>query len=87
MARTEKISVTVDSRVLAEVRKRIRKEKKSLSAFVSEALADQLRGLALDAALKGFEKEHGVLTAEELAKADATLKKAWSKQRRGRRAA
>ena len=74
MARkTQQISVTVDTRVLADVRRRLRSEKKTLSEYVSDALADEVRRRNLARALNAFEREHGAITPREIAEARAKL--------------
>jgi metal-responsive CopG/Arc/MetJ family transcriptional regulator len=80
-ARTRKISVTVDAGVLDSVKKQLRAEKKSLSAFVSDALAEQVqrqrwRDLVLD-----FEREHGAFTPAERKEARAKIAGAMKKAR------
>lgn len=87
MARTEKISITVDAAVLAGVKKRARAEKKNLSAFISDVLADQLRQEALGQALAAFEREHGAIAEARIEKAKKRLESAWSRKRKSRRAA
>ncbi len=82
--RTRQISVTVDEQVLAQVEQRLRSQKKTLSKWVSDALAEELRRQNLRTALDDFERRHGAITAEEIANARASLGKA---ARRGRRAA
>jgi len=80
--RTRQVSVTIDAAVLAEVERRLRSEKTTLSAYVSEALAEQIRRQNLRAALEAFERRHGAITPEELASARATLSKVMRPKRR-----
>jgi Arc/MetJ family transcription regulator len=80
---TRQVSVTIDAAVLAEVERRLKSEKTTLSAYVSEALAERIRREKLRAALEAFEHEHGAITAEELARARSHLSEpARSKRRR-----
>jgi hypothetical protein len=74
--RTKQISVTVDADVLVQVERRLRAEKKTLSAFVSDALAEEIRRHNLRAALDDFERRHGAITKEELSAARARVEKA-----------
>jgi len=74
--RTRKISVTVNAEVLAQVRKCLRSTKKSLSAHVSDALAEDLRRRALRDLLDEFESKHGALTAAELETARLKVERA-----------
>lgn len=80
--RTRQVSVTIDAAVLAQVERRLRSKKTTLSAYVSEALAEQIRRENLRAALEAFEHEHGAITPEELAAARATLSKVMRHRRR-----
>lgn len=80
--RTRQVSVTIDAAVLAKVERRLRSEKTTLSAYVSEALAEQIRRENLRAALEAFERKHGAITPEELAAARATLSKVTRPKRR-----
>jgi hypothetical protein len=85
-ARTRQISVTVDATVLAQVEQRLRSEKKTLSAYVSDALAEEIRRQNLRAALDAFERRHGAITPEEIARARASIERA-TRRRSRRRAA
>jgi hypothetical protein len=80
--RTRQVSVTIDAAVLAQVERRLRSEKTTLSAYISEALAEQIRREKLRAALASFEHEHGAITPEELALAHNTVSKATRAKRR-----
>jgi hypothetical protein len=80
--RTRQVSVTIDAAVLAQVERRVHSEKTTLSAYISEALAEQIRRQNLRAALEAFERKHGAITAEELVAARATLAKAMRPKRR-----
>ena len=44
-----------------------------MSTWLAEAAADKLRAEALAEFLAGWEAEHGVLTAEEIARAEREL--------------
>jgi len=79
--RTRKISVTVDAAVLAQVRKCLRSTKKTLSAHVSDALAEDLRRRALRELLDEFEGEHCALTAAELEAARLKVERALRRRR------
>ncbi len=81
---TRQISVTVDADVLAKVERRLRAQKKTLSAFVSDALAEEVCRQNLRAALDDFERRHGAITSQELSAAHARVEKAVAhKPRRG----
>jgi hypothetical protein len=80
--RTRQVSVTIDAAVLAQVERRLRSEKTTLSAYVSEALAEQIRRQNLRAALEAFERKHGAVTPAEIAAARAALSKATRPRRR-----
>ena len=67
--RAKKISITVDERVLREVKELIRGSGSTLSAHVTEALARDLRRRRLAQLIDEYELTHGVITEEELAKA------------------
>jgi hypothetical protein len=62
-----KVSITVDAKVLLEVRRLLRKTGQSLSAHVSEALARDLRHRRLQQLIEEYEAAHGVITEDELA--------------------
>ncbi len=70
-SRAKKISVTVDERVLREVKELIRASGNTLSAHITEALARELRRGHLAQLIEEFESAHGVITQEELAKVRA----------------
>jgi hypothetical protein len=76
MARTEKVSITIDAAVLAAVKKRARAARKNLSTFISDELADALRRQGLKALIQDFERESGPITAAERRKARALLEAA-----------
>ncbi len=66
--RAKKISITVDERVLREVKQLIRASGSSLSAHITEALARDLRRRHLAQLIQEYESAHGVITEEELAR-------------------
>jgi hypothetical protein len=70
--RAKKISVTVDEGVLRDVSTSARKAKRTLSAYITEALARDLRTQRLKALVEEFEHEHGAITERELAKVRAS---------------
>ena len=49
---------------------------RGISAFVATAVEQHLRNLATADYLAGFEREHGMITADESAEADATWRRA-----------
>ncbi len=67
-SRARKISVTVDERVLREVKELIRASGNTLSAHITEALARDLRRRHLAQLIEEFETAHGVITQDELAR-------------------
>jgi hypothetical protein len=64
--RAKKISLTVNESVLHEVERDARRAGRSLSAYVSEALARDMRQQRLQALIDEYEAEHGVITGQEL---------------------
>jgi macrodomain Ter protein organizer (MatP/YcbG family) len=70
-ARAKKISITVDSRVLAEIERDAKREGKTLSSHITEALARDLRQRRLAAIVSEFETENGVISERELAEVRA----------------
>ena len=69
----QKISITIDAKILSNVQKVARRTHRTLSADVSEALARDLRNRRLREITDEFEAEHGAITDDELAAA----RKAW----------
>ena len=69
--RAKKISITVDERVLREVKELIRGNGNTLSAHITEALARDLRRRHLVQLIEEYESAHGVITEAELAKVRA----------------
>lgn len=73
-ARTAKVSVTIDDVILREVRKLTRRRGATLSAHVSETLAEDLRRRKLAKLIAEFESEHGAITEAELARVRASMR-------------
>ena len=71
-ARVEKISITVDAKVIEDVKRVARRGRRTLSAEISEALARDLRRRRLREIIEDFETEHGAITEDELAAVRAT---------------
>jgi hypothetical protein len=67
--RATKISVTVDDGVLREVKKDARRSGRSLSAQITDALARDLRRRRLQELIEQYEREHGLISDEELSRA------------------
>jgi hypothetical protein len=86
-ARTRKISVTVDADVLDSVKKRLRASNKSLSAYVSDALAEEVQRQRWGELVLEFEREHGAFTAAERKGARSKIAKAIKQRPRSSRAA
>lgn len=62
---TEKVSTTVDKKLLAQVRRRV--GRRGLSAFVNEALAEKLQRDRVIELLDALEAEHPPTAAERTA--------------------
>jgi hypothetical protein len=71
--KVDKMSVSFDPELGDAVRSAAAQAGKPLSAWLAEAAASKLRAEALAEFLAGWEVEHGVLTAEEIARAEAEL--------------
>lgn len=69
----DKMSVSFDPDLGDAVRSAAAKAGKPLSAWLAEAAAGKLRAEALAEFLAGWESDHGVLTAEEIARAEVEL--------------
>ena len=67
-SRARKISVTVDERILRAAEKDARRCGRTLSAHVTEALAQDLRRRRLHALIDEYEADHGSIGEDELAK-------------------
>ena len=64
--KAKKISVTVDPKVLLEVREVVCKEGTNLSSHISETLARDLRRRRLEQIIDEYEREHGAIDEREL---------------------
>jgi hypothetical protein len=71
--KVDKLSVSFDPELGDAVRSAAAEAGKPLSSWLAEAAAGKLRAEALARFLDGWETEHGVLTAEELARAEREL--------------
>ena len=71
--KVDKLSVSFDPELGDAVRSAAAEAGKPLSAWLAEAAASKLRAEALDDFLAGWQAEHGVLTAEEIARAEGEL--------------
>ena len=69
----DRLSITLDPKTGAAVRKAARRSKISLSAWIAEATMDRIRNEALGAALDRWEAEDGAFTPDELAAAARKL--------------
>lgn len=79
----ERMSITMDPRLGAAVRKAARRAGVSLSAWIAQATADRVRNEALGQALDRWEAEDGPYTPAELASAAEAL--GLGRKRRARR--
>lgn len=69
-SRAKKISITLDERVLSEMRGRMKRNRgTSLSATISDALQRDLRREKLAQLIASYEAEHGTLTDAEVQEA------------------
>lgn len=82
MARTAKVSITIDAAVLASAKKRARAARKNLSAFISDLIADSERNRRLGEALDALDREFGPVPEAEVNKARAILAQPDSKMRK-----
>lgn len=71
--KVDKLSVSFDAELGDAVRAAATQAGKPLSSWLAEAAASKLRAEALADFLAGWEAEHGVLTAEEIARAEREL--------------
>jgi len=71
--KVDKLSVSFDSELGDAVRSAAAESGKPLSSWLAEAAASKLRAEALARFLDRWEAEHGVLTAEEIARAEREL--------------
>lgn len=65
--RAKKISITVDEAVLQAMEQEAERSGRTLSAEVSDALAQELRRRRLRELIAEYEAVHGVITPQELA--------------------
>ena len=71
--KVDKLSISFDPELGDAVRSAAAQAGKPLSSWLAEAAASKLRAEALAEFLDGWEAEHGVLTAQELARAEREL--------------
>lgn len=71
--KVDKMSVSFDPELGDAVRSAAAHAGKPLSSWLAEVAASKLRAEALAEFLAGWEAEHGVLTAEEIARAEREL--------------
>ena len=82
MSTTSRITVTLPK----EQVRHIRQKTDNVSGFIAEAVADRLRGQAIDEYLDAYQAEQGVFTEQELRDAEAALTP-WTPDRQDMRAA
>lgn len=68
-----KVSVSFDPELGEAIRAAAAQQGQPVSTWLAEAAADKLRSEALGEFLDAWEAEHGAITAEELAAAEAEL--------------
>jgi hypothetical protein len=71
--KVDKLSVSFDPDLGDAVRAAAKRSGRGLSRWLAEAAAARLRAEALADFLEGWEAEHGVLSAEEVARAAVEL--------------
>jgi hypothetical protein len=71
--KVDKLSVSFEADLGDAVRSAAAQAGKPVSAWLAEAAASKLRAEALAEFLSGWEAEHGVLTAAEVARAEREL--------------
>jgi hypothetical protein len=71
--KVDKLSVSFDPELGDAIRSAAAQAGKPVSNWLAEAAASKLRAEALAEFLAGWEAEHGVLTPEEIARAEAEL--------------
>jgi hypothetical protein len=71
--KVDKMSVSFDPELGDAVRSAAAQAGKPLSSWLAEAAGSKLRAEALADFLAGWEAEHGVLTAKEIARAEREL--------------
>jgi hypothetical protein len=70
-ARAKKVSLTVDENVLLAMKHEAKRAGRTLSAEVTDTLARELRRRRLHELVTEYETEHGLISAEELARVRA----------------
>jgi hypothetical protein len=78
----DRLSITLEPRLGAAVRKAAKRAGVSVSAWIADATAARIRNLALRDALDAWDEEDGPLTADELQAAARSLGKPAPKSRR-----
>jgi len=73
LVKVDKLSISFDPELGDAVRSAAAQAGKPLSSWLAEAAASKLRAEALAEFLDGWEAGHGVLTAQELARAEREL--------------
>ncbi len=71
--KVDKLSISFAPELGDAVRSAAAQAGKPLSSWLAEAAASKLRAEALAGFLAGWESEHGVLTADEIARAEREL--------------
>lgn len=71
--KVDKLSISFEPELGDAVRSAAEEAGKPVSSWLAEAAASKLRAEALTAFLTGWQAEHGVLTAQELARAEREL--------------
>jgi hypothetical protein len=71
--KVDKLSISFEPELGDAVRSAAAQARKPVSAWLAEAAASKLRAEALAEFLADWEVEHGVLTAEEIARAQREL--------------
>ncbi|MQA01022.1 MAG: hypothetical protein GEU80_17190 [Dehalococcoidia bacterium] len=71
--KVDKMSISLDAELGDEVRTAARKAGKGISSWLADAAAAKLRAEALDEWLDEWQREHGPITPEELARAEEDL--------------
>ena len=71
--KVDKISVSFGAELGDAIRAAAAQAGKPVSSWLAEAAANKLRAEALAAFLDEWESEHGAITAQELARAEADL--------------
>lgn len=71
--KVDKLSISFDPELGDAVRSAAAESGKPVSSWLAEAAGSKLRADALAEFLNGWQSEHGVITAEELARAEQEL--------------